>query len=449
MTIDPGQLAIAMGGAIILVAVIIVIANYIHWFGRQQIKKRAKTQKIDIEDFIVPFEHFILMRVLLDKKGHASLSTFQFLLWTILISVLYITLWFLNFLNGEATAPSAIPAGLIALMGISVGVPIANKVVMTYKKNKPRAEGEEFEDPNYSSMLEEEGKPSLLRLQMFLWTLAAIVIYFGSFMTEAFSPGMSIYKFTLPPVDPTLLYLMGLSQTGYLGSKAYAGTVNKTGDKSPSSVESSREKTDLNISNAILNMVPSGQTNVTILGSGFGTYKDTILIENERIATGDIQLWHDTKIEFILPEETAPGRYKIKIIKDDKIEETEINVIEPQMVKKFYENAAKIINITLDQPGVSSFPPNPKHYLKPGERYNFFFEYEVPPEISKWNTWFNAEFRIDGKKIEEKKVLRGHLDGENYSCFTYVFKDEGKYNIEICGINKQAMIIEVKELPAK
>ena len=106
---------------------------------------------------------------------------------------------------------------------------------------------------------------------------------------------------------------MGLSQTGYLGSKAYAGTVKKPGEKSPSSAEPGKEKTDLTINKSILNVVPSGETIVTILGSGFGTSKDTIMMENERIAAGDIQLWHDSKIEFALPEETIPGRYKIKI----------------------------------------------------------------------------------------------------------------------------------------
>ena len=97
-----------------------------------------------------------------------------------------------------------------------------------------------------------------------------------------------------------------------------------------------------------------------------------------------------------------------------------------------------------DQPGVSSFPP--KRYLKPGERYNFFFEYNVPPETPEWNKWFNAEFRVNGNKIEEKKVLKGHLSGKNYSSFPYVFEEEGKYNIEICGINKKFINVEVKEL---
>ena len=74
--------------------------------------------------------------------------------------------------------PPAPDSSLMTLMGISVVVPIASKGISEYKKLKPRNYSETYTEPDYASMLEEKGQPSLLRVQMFLWTLAALAIYF-------------------------------------------------------------------------------------------------------------------------------------------------------------------------------------------------------------------------------------------------------------------------------
>ena len=105
MAIATSQLIIAMVLALVLLAIIIFCANLIHGYGRQQAKSKAAAQKAGPENLVVPPDQFILLRVLLDENGHASLSTFQFLMWTLLISFLYIALWFLQVLSGIPRLP--------------------------------------------------------------------------------------------------------------------------------------------------------------------------------------------------------------------------------------------------------------------------------------------------------------------------------------------------------
>lgn len=79
MAVDLVQLAWAMVASLALIAGVIVIIHFIYTFGGRKGPK-----------------DFFLLRVLLDKNNHASLSAFQFLCWTLLIAFLYLTLWFLH-----------------------------------------------------------------------------------------------------------------------------------------------------------------------------------------------------------------------------------------------------------------------------------------------------------------------------------------------------------------
>lgn len=319
MGIPADQLAIAMGLSFILIAVIIACANFIQWFGREQAIKRAASQPLTLEDVIVPPKHFILLRVLLDKDEHASLSTFQFLMWTLLIAFLYISLWFLQLHGGSTEAPPAIPDNLMALMGISVAVPIASKGIAEYKKLKLRPEGVTYTEPRYASMLEEDGQPSLLRLQMFLWTIAALVIYFAQFLVAAskLEPNAVL---GLQQADPTLLFLMGLSQTGDLGSKAYSGTVKKTEPDvnkpavaPPATADPGTARNILAIRETIPRTARPKEL-VTLLGSGFGIQKDTIMLGQERVPPESIGRWEDTRIEFTIPDTITPGNQNLRVI---------------------------------------------------------------------------------------------------------------------------------------
>jgi hypothetical protein len=458
MALTIGQMLVAMVLAFILLVLIIACANVIHWYGRQRTKSKASPQKAGPEDFVVPPDQFILLRVLADKDGHASLSTLQFLLWTLLIAFLYITLWFLQLLSGSTTAPPAIDPSLMALLGISLAVPITSKGISEYKRLKPRNEGETYREPDYGSMLEENGQPSLLRVQMFLWTIAALVIFTGQFLVAAFAPAAGIGSFGLPAIDPTLLFLMGLSQTGYLGNKAYSGTVTTNG-KSTTPASSQRPPMSSSTTTppatpvkqplAIREVIPrsvQAKDPVTLLGSGFGMQKDTLTLGQTQIPETSITRWEDTRIDFVIPASVPAGACPIRVIAGGNAVGEQITVTAPTWAQDLNEIDAEIKgDIWIDDPSQRNYRCPPIGYFLPGKRYHFFYEFEVTPGTPAWGlTQFRASFYVDGVKIRNLSVLPGYINGQNYGVFDYVFEAEKTYRIEIRGCNTAGMDVPVK-----
>jgi hypothetical protein len=453
MEITPSQLAAAMGCALILLVVIIACANFISRFGRQQAAKRAAGKPLEIKDLMVPLQHFILLRVLLDEKEHASLSSFQFLMWTLLISFLYATLWFLQFLNRIPGSPPDISPDLMVLMGISVAVPISSRVIDIYKEVKPRQEGEEYKSPDYASMLEENGQPSLLRFQMFLWTLAALAIYFGLFVTGIMGQGVEIGKFGLPPINETFLFLMGLSQAGYLGSKAFAGKVEPTGKvetketmAGPAATGTELPKDPAPAPMSIREIIPRDTIRskelVTILGSGFGRQTDTIIFGQDRIDPGKITKWENERIEFSLPENLKPGAYQFRVVTGGASTSGQITISQPPVRHGFNNVDADILGeIWIDDPSMKGYRIPPIGHFIPDNMYHFFFEFAVPPGTDPWGmTQFRAHFLVNGKEMMDQSFMPGHMGGKNYGVFDYRFRELGTYKIEIKGADSPKFI---------
>lgn len=59
---------------------------------------------------------------------------------------------------------------------------------------------------------------------MFLWTIMSVIIYLALFMSQinGINNIDDLKQLKLPDIDPSLLFLMGLSQAGYLGAKSVA-----------------------------------------------------------------------------------------------------------------------------------------------------------------------------------------------------------------------------------
>lgn len=464
MAVDTFEMGLAMGLSFILIAVIIACAAVIDRYGRKRAKERADLPPLSRDNLIEQGKYFILLRVLLDKNGHASLSAFQFLAWTLIISILYVSLWFLQLLNGSTLAPPPIPESLMALMGISIALPIASQGIVSYKRSKPREEAETYTEPDYASMLEENGRPSLLRFQMFLWTLAAIAIFTGLFFTSAFSASSciadtctaSMSPLGLPEIDPTLLFLMGLSATGYLANQAYSGKVEKTEEPSkpqqpvqPSGVVSG--PAPVRLSPGFREIIPRDvepNAVVTLLGSGFGTQPDTIMIGEDRVPPAAIGRWEEARIEFTMPENIPPGRHNLRVFSGGEAVNGQISVSGPQGIRGLNDIDANIISeIWIDDPSQKWYRLPPIGHFIPDRRYSFFYEFEVPPGTPRWGRQFRAKFFIDGKLVDIRSFLPGAMDGQNYGAFEFVFTAEGKYHIEITGINTRSMDIEVKKPP--
>ncbi len=158
--------------------------------------------------------------IILNEHGYPTLSKFQFWLWTLIISFTFLALQIMkiiatDYAAGQEYLIQDIPENLLAMMGISVAVPIAASGITNKMKNINKVDTA----ASFGSMFRNyEGNLDLSRLQMFLWTIIGIVIYLQVFIDQIFTLE-SVNQLFLPDVSPTLVILMGLSQTAYLGSK--------------------------------------------------------------------------------------------------------------------------------------------------------------------------------------------------------------------------------------
>jgi len=154
--------------------------------------------------------------------GFYSVCRFQVWLWTVAITFAYAYLY-LSF------GPNIVfPESIWALLGISVGsIGVAKHIAVrngTATKSPgaggsatPAAAGAQPAAPAnpsprigpLTSMLSDDGTPSLMRLQMFIWTVVTAIF----FLRQVYSTG------TLWDVPSSLLVLMGISHGGYLIDK--------------------------------------------------------------------------------------------------------------------------------------------------------------------------------------------------------------------------------------
>jgi len=160
-----------------------------------------------------------LKEIILNSKGWPTLSKFQFLLWTFVIAFSYLAIQIILITGTDYSGEyllNNIPENLLALMGISVAVPIVNANITEKTK---KIENKDEDDRSFGTMFyNPEGKLDLARLQMFLWTIIGIAIFLY-ILFDQITTLSSVEELFIPDVSPTLLILMGLSQTAYLGSK--------------------------------------------------------------------------------------------------------------------------------------------------------------------------------------------------------------------------------------
>jgi hypothetical protein len=161
--------------------------------------------------------------VVLNEAGYPSLAIFQFLLWTIVIAFSYLMIYYLRIYFGLYDPPSTISANILILLGISTAVPIVSAGVGSVVYQGVHSTPELQKEHKWSSMLLENGRPSLARYQMFLWTWIGIGLYLVLLFSTVTSPAIEANPqlIDLPDIDPTLVVLMGLSQGAFIGGKLF------------------------------------------------------------------------------------------------------------------------------------------------------------------------------------------------------------------------------------
>jgi hypothetical protein len=247
--------------------------------------------------------------ILRDGRGFPSLARFQFLLWTFVTSFSVTSVFFIRMFMGTPQLPNDIPQNLLILTGISIAVPFVSNPLSTakYGARKPTATTLQPTDRRrLATMLMENEKITVSRFQMFLWTWISIIIYLAYFFSQTTFLLVDANKLIVPDIPQIFVYLMGLSQAGYIGNKATL----------PES---------LTVTQIIPPRGRAGQ-NIKILGTNFGSQKDGVLFEDgAKDITGNqifvqqqnIVTWQDDRIEITVSAQgLTPGNdYYIRVQK--------------------------------------------------------------------------------------------------------------------------------------
>ncbi|WP_179372142.1 IPT/TIG domain-containing protein [Nitrosopumilus ureiphilus] len=235
--------------------------------------------------------------ILRDRDWYPSLAILQFFAWTMVIIFAFFGVYLIRVFHGISEPPTEIPLSLLALMGISVAVPVVSGGVSSikYKTTDSKKVKETGKGARFSSMLQEKGKPTLTRFQMFGWTWIGIVIYLiilFSNVSDTANNG-NFEELILPDIDPTLVVLMGMSQGAYLGGKIVT-------------------KQEIEITG----IFPSNQkanASIVITGSNFGNTQGFVRFGDNVISAGKINSWDNSKIEVTIPVGTPSGKHQVQV----------------------------------------------------------------------------------------------------------------------------------------
>jgi hypothetical protein len=245
--------------------------------------------------------------IIRDGSGFPSLARFQFLLWTFIVLFAVLGVLLIRLFMGISEIPNDIPENLLILTGISVAVPFVSNPIsgIKYGERKPPTGTLRDEDRRrLATMLMENDKPTVSRFQMFAWTIISIIVYLGFFFSQTIFLLTDVNELEFPDIPQIFVYLMGLSQAGYVGVKA---TVSKA----------------LTVTQVLPKQAHINE-DVIIVGTNFGSEKGSVFFEDgPKDAAGnqvpvqpqDIKEWQETRIHIKVPSQglVAGTNYYIRV----------------------------------------------------------------------------------------------------------------------------------------
>jgi hypothetical protein len=276
---------------------------------QRELNKKLHTlnkQRKDIEEKLeqtrLSYSHW--RDIIRDDNWYPSLSQFQCVAWTLVISFLFLGVYLTRVFGGVFEVQPSLPNNLFVLMGLSVVVvPVASSTISSYKYTgkTPLTPEEVKKTYPLRTMLEENGKASLSRFQMFIWTFIGIIVYLCIFFGMLIKPGslQDVQKLVMPDIDPTFLILMGISQGAYIGGKYIT----------PQSTEITKISPE---------RAKVGET-IFVYGTNFGKDKDNLQFKDkdDKSVTADkdkdIDDWTDSRISVKVPAALTPGSYKVVV----------------------------------------------------------------------------------------------------------------------------------------
>jgi hypothetical protein len=240
------------------------------------------------------------------NNGFPSLARFQFLLWTFIVLFAVLGVLLIRMFMGISGIPNDIPENLLILTGISIAVPFVSNPIsgIKYGERKPPTGTLRDEDRRrLATMLMENEKPTVSRFQMFAWTIISIIVYLGFFLLQTIFLLTDVNELEVPDIPQIFVYLMGLSQAGYVGVK---GTISKSLTVTQVLPKEARINED-----------------VIIVGTNFGPEKGSVFFEDgPKDIVGNqvpvppetnIKEWQETRIHIKVPSGLRAGDYYIRV----------------------------------------------------------------------------------------------------------------------------------------
>ncbi len=150
------------------------------------------------------------------KDNRLSISKFQGVLWTLITIISFMTLKMINEYC-QVSFDTKIPPNLLSLIGLNFTTLVLAKGITSHSTSK----GNIKTVSTTSSMsdlyrTDDDTKTDLMKFQMLCWTVVAVVVYFVNFFSQFRGEVISV---GFPNIDNTLLYLMLIGQSAYLGDK--------------------------------------------------------------------------------------------------------------------------------------------------------------------------------------------------------------------------------------
>ena len=171
------------------------------------------------------------------ENENYNASLVQMIVFTMLTVFAYTTVFAARALGeGGSLIPTAnewlkVPSNLLILMGISVGTAVASRAIRVQQaateSSSADANGSGADDRS-SLTTDSKGKTDLVKIQMLIWTVIAVVVYLtilsrfmvnGCYLLKPTGACAPDWGSSLPDIDSAFMVLLGVSQGGYVINK--------------------------------------------------------------------------------------------------------------------------------------------------------------------------------------------------------------------------------------
>jgi len=200
-----GDIAVKVGGWKWLLLLVILPLIF---FGVMYVLYNYKRSMLDFKRNV--------KEIYIGKDGVSSTSKAQFLLWTVVVIYAYVVVVLDGFLNhGWLDLTPEVPDNLLMVMGLASLTALGAKGITTNYKNT----GLVFtlDSSKGGLLLEDDGYPSLAKIQLAAWNLIASGIFLAKVLDGVVNSGTWVAG--LNDIDSTLLVLIGIGDASYLGKK--------------------------------------------------------------------------------------------------------------------------------------------------------------------------------------------------------------------------------------